>query len=349
LTAAFAKIAQLNGLHQTTTLQFMTQSNSPDSLMIDKMNNKPMPFKSTLFKPPMLDGLSASCIVLPAKKEANDPHQWHSILDFLIEHFATIDADQWHSRIKQQKVIDEFGNCIQLDTPYQPYAKIYYYRELAYEIEIPFLEQIIFENDDLLVVDKPHFLPVSPVGNYVKQSLQVRLKKRLNNEDLNPIHRLDRETAGVMLFSKNPESRHAYQQLFQQRLVEKTYHAIAPYQYDLAMPLYYQSRMIKGEPFFRMQETEGTPNSQTHIDILAVKDQWALYELKPITGRQHQLRVHLSSLGIPIKNDPFYPEFQPKDADDFDHPLQLLAKRISFIDPIQQQNYSFESNFALYL
>lgn len=307
----------------------------------------PQRIKPVAFKPPMHDGLSASCIVLPANKSTDPQHQWHSILDFLIEHFATISAEEWHDRIQQHKVMDESGNFIQAATPFKPYAKIYYYRELAQEIEIPFLEHIIFENDDLLVVDKPHFLPVSPVGNYVKQSLQVRLKKRLNNEDLSPIHRLDRETAGVILFSKRPESRHAYQQLFQQRLVEKTYHAIAPYQYDLAMPLHYQSRMIKGEPFFRMQETEGTPNSQTLINILEVKDQWALYELKPVTGRQHQLRVHLSSLGIPIKNDPFYPEFHPKEADDFKHPLQLLAKKISFKDPIQNEIYCFESSFEL--
>lgn len=299
------------------------------------------------FKPEMRAGVSASCIYLDKNLSPSTGLGWRTILDFLVEKFSAISAGQWRERMQQGKVLGQYGQLIQADTAYQPYIKIFYYREVAQETEIPFQEQILFESEHLLVVDKPHFLPVTPTGIYVQQTLLSRLKQRFNSEDISPIHRLDRETAGVMLFSKQPATRHLYHDLFQKHQVAKQYHAIAPYNPDLKLPMHYQSRMVKGEPFFRMQEVEGIANSFTSIERLEIRENLARYLLKPLTGKQHQLRVHLAALNIPILNDPFYPTFASKPVDDFSHPLQLLAHRIAFTDPVTQKEAFFNSRYTL--
>jgi tRNA pseudouridine32 synthase/23S rRNA pseudouridine746 synthase len=183
----------------------------------------------------------------------------------------------------------------------------------------------------------------------VQETLLVRLKKQTGNEHLTPIHRLDRETAGVVLISKCVESRGLYQQMFATRQVQKTYHSIAAYRPDLKFPLITRLRMEKGQPFYTMQVLDGTPNSETAIDLLEHNTEWAKYELKPHTGKQHQLRVHLNHLGIPIQHDPFYPQVAHKAEDDFSAPLSLLAKHIQFIDPITQKSMNFSSRFELTL
>ncbi|MCD0187882.1 pseudouridine synthase [Acinetobacter sp. PW68] len=299
---------------------------------------------SNTFVPPMLDGVSASKLHLPKLSTQPD-----SIFHYLCSLFAHISMQEWQQRFEDGLVYDAQGKRLDLDTPYSAHQDIYYYRFLAYEFAVPFQHQILFENEHLLVVDKPHFLTMSPTGQYVQETLLVRLKKQTQNEQLTPIHRLDRETAGVVLFSKQPETRAVYQQLFAARQVQKTYHAIAPYQADLSLPCTVQLRMEKGEPFYLMQVVAGTPNSKTEIRLLEHNQTWAKYELKPTTGKQHQLRVHLNSLGIAIKNDPFYPILQHKQADDFSAPLQLLAKHLSFFDPISQQQFHFSAQQELTL
>ena len=226
---------------------------------------------------------------------------------------------------------------------------MFYYRFLAHEIEVPSQHEILFENDHFLVVDKPHFLTISPTGQYVQQTLLVRLKKQTGIEHLTPIHRLDRETAGLVMFSKCIHSRGLYQQMFADRQVQKTYHAIAPFNRELNFPHSVKLHMQKGEPFYTMQVLDKAPNSETEILLLEHDATWAKYELKPETGKQHQLRVHLNFLGLPIKNDPFYPKVVHKADDDFSQPLQLLAKHLSFKDPITQQLMQFSSNFELTL
>ncbi|MEG0482523.1 MAG: RluA family pseudouridine synthase [Acinetobacter sp.] len=296
------------------------------------------------FTPPMLNGVTASKVFLNAAEK-----NWQTIYEYLCDHFPHIPAHEWQQRFEDNLIIDMQGNSLNLASPFQQNTHIYYYRFLAHEIHVPFQEKILFENNDLMVIDKPHFLTISPTGQYVQETLLVRLKKITNNPDLTPIHRLDRETAGVVLISKQPATRGLYQQMFAERQVQKIYHAIAPYSPDLIFPCVVSLRMEKGEPFYTMQVVEGIANSQTDIELIEHDLSWAKYQLKPLTGKQHQLRVHLNSLNIPIKNDPFYPVISHKNDDDFSQPLQLLAKQIEFIDPVTQQKMCFCSEHELTL
>ena len=299
---------------------------------------------STEFIPPMIDGVSASKVFLPKMKPAPA-----TVYQYLCQQFAHIAPAEWQQRFTDGLIYDALGQVLNLSSGYIENSHVFYYRFLAHEIHVPFEHEILFENEHLLVIDKPHFLTISPTGQYVQETLLVRLKKQSGNEFLTPIHRLDRETAGVVLFSKQVSTRAIYQDMFAQRQVKKTYHAIAPFHADITFPCYTRYRMEKGEPFYTMQVVEGTINSETEIDLIEHDSAWAKYELKPITGKQHQLRVHLSSLGIAIKNDPFYPAVQHKRENDFSTPLQLLAKHIRFNDPITNQEMEFSSKFELAL
>ena len=296
------------------------------------------------FTPPMLNGVTASKVFL-----AETAQRFNTIFEYLCKQFPHITVKEWQQRFNDQLIFDLKGNVLTLESAFQANTHIYYYRFLAHEISVPFQEKILFENEDLLVVDKPHFLTMSPTGQYVQETLLVRLKKTTNNSDLTPIHRLDRETAGVVLFSKKPSSRGIYQQLFAEKKVQKIYHAIAPYRADLTLPCTVELRMEKGEPFYTMQIINGLVNSSTEIDMLEHNHSWAKYQLKPLTGKQHQLRVHLNYLNIPIQNDPFYPQVIHKAAADFSAPLQLLAKEIYFLDPITQHPLHFCSDQELTL
>ncbi len=296
------------------------------------------------FFPPMIDGVSASQVYLTTQTNAQ------TIYQFLCENFPHIKTVEWQQRFQDGLIYAANGEKLTLDSPYIANTHIFYYRFLAYEAHVPFEHQILFENDGLLVVDKPHFLTISPTGQYVQETLLVRLKKQTGNEFLTPIHRLDRETAGVVLFCKRPQSRGVYQQLFADRQVHKIYHAIAQYKAELEFPQTLKLYLDKGTPFYTMCVIPHTKtNTETKIELLEHNQSWAKYCLTPTTGKQHQLRVHLSHLGIPIKNDPFYPIVQHKADDDFSQPLQLLAKQISFIDPLTKQQMIFNSRFELTL
>lgn len=286
---------------------------------------------------PMLNGVSASKVHLPQQKQLTSTYA------FLCQKFPHILATEWQQRFHDGLILDAQGQTLAINHQYQTQQHIYYYRFLEKEIPVPFEHEIIFENEHFIAVDKPHFLTMTPTGQYVQETLLVRLKKQTNNPVLTPIHRLDRETAGIVLFSKQPETRGLYQSLFASRQIEKTYHAIAAYRPTLSFPRKTQLRMEKGQPFYTMQIVEGEPNSETTIKLLQHNEHWAKYQLMPKTGKQHQLRVHLNALGIPILHDPFYPEVCHKPEDDFSHPLQLLAKAISFIDPVTQQPMQFFS------
>jgi tRNA pseudouridine32 synthase/23S rRNA pseudouridine746 synthase len=288
----------------------------------------------------MVEGVGPSCLRLPAGP-------WKTVLAFLKERYPGVETATWMSRMAEGRVVDEAGLRLDSGSSYRAGACIFYYRELESETRIPFVERILYQDDDILAVDKPHFLPVVPSGRFLHETLLVRLRKEGKPEDLAPIHRIDRETAGVVLFSTNPKTRGDYAALFHDRRVEKVYEALAPTIPGLGFPVTRRSRIVTGEPFFRMKETEGEPNSETHIDVLKRMRDMTLYRLSPTTGRKHQVRLHLSALGIPILNDKLYPDLGFIDYDDFSSPLKLLAKSVSFRDPLTGRERHFESERSL--
>ncbi|MDQ3060259.1 MAG: RluA family pseudouridine synthase [Pseudomonadota bacterium] len=289
---------------------------------------------------PTRHGVSPSCVGLPGG-------DWPTFTDFLVERFPAIGRDTWLARMAAALVVDEFGSPVTPQRPYRGHMRLYYYRDLPQEPRIPFEAAVLFQDEHLVVADKPHFLPVTPSGHYLQETLLVRLKNQLGLDTLIPIHRIDRETAGLVLFGVQPAERDAYQALFRQREVTKHYEAIAPWRPELTFPLLRQSRIVPDEPFFRQREVAGAPNSETLIALLEVRNERARYALSPVSGKKHQLRVHMNALGLPILHDRMYPPVTPTPEDDFARPLQLLAKSISFADPITGQQRRFESRLGL--
>ncbi|MBC7436016.1 MAG: RluA family pseudouridine synthase [Bdellovibrionales bacterium] len=293
---------------------------------------------------PAKNGVGASCVALP-------PGEWPTLLDFLAQQFPAIARAEWQGRMLRGDVLDAQGAMLQPDTPYRPRARVYYYRDLPQEPRIPFDETVIFQDEYLVVADKPHFLPVTPGGRYLQETLLVRLKRRLGIEALAPVHRIDRETAGLVLLAVRPDTRDAYSALFRDRAVHKTYEAIAPWRADLAFPMVYRSRLVEGESFMTMREAPGQPNSETLIDVVERQGDMARYRLEPHTGRRHQLRVQMAALGLPIVHDQMYPQLQPEAAQgelaDYSRPLKLLAMSLAFTDPVTKEARRFESALRL--
>ncbi len=301
---------------------------------------------------PVRNGLAPSYCWLP-------PGTWPDLLSFLTQRFPAIASAIWLARMARGEVVAANGAVMRPDSRYRPGLQIFYYRELEQETPIPFQEQILFQDAHLLVVDKPHFLPVTPTGRFVQECLLVRLRQQQDLPDLTPIHRLDRETAGVVIFSLQRASRGAYQALFRERAVQKVYEAVAPLRADwmspsgwvTGLPMVYRSRIepanAPDKPFFAMHEVAGEANAETEIRILRHDGNLALYQLHPVTGRTHQLRVHMAALGVPILNDAFYPITLPCKGDDVSQPLQLLARSIAFIDPITGLERAFASQRQL--
>jgi tRNA pseudouridine32 synthase/23S rRNA pseudouridine746 synthase len=289
---------------------------------------------------PLRDGVAASSVTLPSTG-------WEYLLDFLCDKFTAIPREVWIARLNQGLVTDAQGNILTAETAFQANSIVRYYRALEHETPIPFEAHILFQDEYLIAVDKPHFLPAVPAGKYLQETLLVRLKNKTGIDDLSPMHRIDRETAGVMVFVIKPETRGAYQSLFQNKQVQKQYHAIASFRDDLKLPLTYQSRMQESEHFMRMHEISGIVNSETRIELIEQSGNLAKYLLTPLTGKKHQLRVHMMSLGIPIVNDQIYPEYIATENESFEKPLQLLAKKIEFTDPISGQPRIFQSDKEL--
>ncbi|KAF0812480.1 Ribosomal large subunit pseudouridine synthase A [Andreprevotia sp. IGB-42] len=289
---------------------------------------------------PQRDGVAPSFLELPAGS-------WPSLLAYLIERFPHVAAGIWQERLQRGALVDPHGMPYTLGSPYLPYTRIWYYREVPRETPVPFEEYVLHQDDNLVVADKPHFLACIPAGRHLQETLLTRLKVRLGLPDLAPIHRLDRETAGIMLFCANPAHRGTYQKLFSERRVQKEYEAIAPYRADLALPLVHRSRLEERPENFTMQEVPGEANSETRIELIARHGDWAHYRLQPHTGKKHQLRAHLCALGIPIRHDPWYPLALPDKGDDFSQPLQLLARSIRFVDPVSGIDQYFASQRQL--
>lgn len=295
--------------------------------------------------PAMRDGVGPSCVVLPSRGQG-------SVLDFLAQRLPAVPRDGWHERMEQGDVLDERGVRVTPDRPLEPGLRLYYYRSLPAEPELPFEEAVIYQDEHLVVADKPHFMPVTPSGRYLHHTLLVRLKRRLGMPELSPLHRIDRDTAGLVLLSVQRRTRGAYQGLFRDRQITKHYDAIAPWRDGVAFPREHTSRLEEiPQQFFRMQEVPGEPNSQTHmqVDEVSADGRWARYRLSPVTGKRHQLRVHMAALGLPLRNDPFYPVVNDPPEGDYSRPLQLLARSLAFVDPLTQQPRFFESGQRLRL
>lgn len=271
-----------------------------------------------------------------------------SILSFLSRRFPAIPRDVWEKRILEGKVIDEKTGPLTLHTEYTPLGRLFYFREVAAEPLIPFVEKILYLDDEILVACKPHFLPVTPGGRYVEECLLNRLRRSTGIEDLAPLHRIDRETAGIVLFSVNKKSRGLYGTLFMNGRVEKTYHAIstcAPLQEADSWNV--ENRIERGDPWFRMRTVSGEANARSTIDLVEVKGTLARFTLHPLTGKTHQLRLHMGGLGFGILNDRYYPELQDEREDDFETPLQLIAHKLCFKDPLSNRIREYESERTL--
>ena len=286
---------------------------------------------------PLLDGVPASRLQLP-------PGEWSTVLDALCARFPAIPRATWIDRFARGRVLGGDGMALAVDAPYRVGLEVGYYREVAQEPVIEAEAQVLHLDAHLLVADKPHGLPVVPSGGFVEQTLLTRLMRAHDVPDLAPLHRLDRATAGLVLFSVNPASRGAYQALFRERRIDKQYEALAPPLPDRVFPLRRCSRIERGTPFFRMHETAGEANSETGIDVVERGvDVWR-YALSPVTGRKHQLRVHMAALGAPILHDPWYPTLR---AHAEALPLQLLARSLAFVDPLDGMPRLFESRQRL--
>ncbi|MFZ5957715.1 pseudouridine synthase [Pseudomonas knackmussii] len=275
---------------------------------------------------------------------------WSTVLDCLCAHFPAIPRETWLQRMARGRVLDSNGQVLDASSAYREGLRVHYFREVEAETPIPFEERILHVDEHLVVADKPHFLPVTPSGQYVEQTLLARLARRLGNPLLVPLHRIDRPTAGLVLFSANPESRAAYQALFRERRMHKRYEAIAPPLPQLEFPHVRRSRLVEGDPFIVMREAEGTLNSETRIEVLERREHWWRYALYPVSGKRHQLRVHMSALGAALRNDPLYPQLLPEDqrrSDDYSRPLQLLARHLAFDDPLSGEPRQFESQLQL--
>jgi len=293
---------------------------------------------------PTRDGVGPSVITLP--RDASD---WKTILDFLVTRFTYLTRDEISQRIDAGAIYDAVGVPISSGTKYQPQQKLYYYRAIENEVPVPFQETILFEDELIVVADKPHFLAVTPGGRFLQETLLVRLKRKLGCDLIAPMHRIDRETAGLVLFCKVPAMRGQYQLLFQLQRVQKTYLAVAPLNRTHAMPLTYRSCIKQSSYFMQMMEVAGAPNCDVKIDCVREGMHRALYQLSPSTGKKHQLRVQMAALGLPILNDQIYPLHVSAAEEDMLKPLQLLAQKIAFTDPVTGSAREFVSERLLAL
>jgi tRNA pseudouridine32 synthase/23S rRNA pseudouridine746 synthase len=275
--------------------------------------------------------------------------------DHLVERLPRVDPARIDAMLREERIVGRDGP-IAPDAPFAPEEFLWFHRDLPDEVPVPFEIGLVHRDDDLLVVDKPHFMATIPRGQHIVETALVRLRRELDLPALSPAHRLDRPTAGLLMFVLRPERRGAYQTLFRDRRVRKTYEAVARHDPALALPRTVRSRIVKERGVLRAYEEPGPVNAVTHVELLAHRAVdggagggagLARYRLVPETGRTHQLRVHMTGLGVPILGDDFYPELTGRPLDDFRRPLQLLASELEFRDPFSGAVRRFTSRLEL--
>lgn len=270
-----------------------------------------------------------------------------NLLEFMVSRFRSVSESSWLKRFDEGLVLNSKKEVVDKNYPALPGEKIFYYKVVEGEPVIPFQEKKVFENELFLIACKPHFLPVIPAGKYLNESLLYRLRDKTGVDELSPANRIDRETAGLVMFVKDKKYRGAYQKLFMDNRVKKEYEAVCLVEKGIRKQNFtVKSRIVTGEPFFRMRSVDGEDNSETLVHVVKEDGRVAFVKLNPVTGRKHQLRVHLSDCGLPIMNDRFYP-YLMEEKTDFENPLQLLSKVLSFKDPVTGEKHLFVSERKL--
>ncbi|WP_369046400.1 pseudouridine synthase [Sinomonas sp. P10A9] len=320
---------------------------------------------------PVRDGVNATRLRLPPEGP------WDTALDYMLHRWGHIDPEGILARFDGGEIVAADGSPLRRDTPLAEHTFIWYYRTLPAEERLPVEITVLYRDEHVLVADKPHFLPTTPGGTYIQESALVRLRNTLGLPDLIPMHRLDRMTAGVLMFSVNPETRGLYQVLFERRAVRKEYECVSALDpsglapglsasgrgpdggaHDagwavkrFAAPVVVRNRMVKSRDYLLASVVDGEPNAETRVGLEQVggpdEAPRGLFRLEPHTGKTHQLRVHMAGLGVGIMNDPFYPVLLDKAPDDYSRPLQLLARAIRFRDPVSRRDVEFRSQLTL--
>ncbi|MGW7382250.1 RluA family pseudouridine synthase [Streptomyces sp. NPDC054794] len=275
---------------------------------------------------------------------------WATVGEHLVERLSGAGPGVVRAMLDAGMIVGADGRAVAPDAPYVPGMFVWFHRELPEEVPVPFPLEVVYRDAHLVVADKPHFLATTPRGSHVTETALARLRRELDLPALSAAHRLDRLTAGLVLFTVRPEERGAYQTLFRDRRVRKEYEAVAPYEPSLALPRTVRSRIVKERGVLAAREVEGEPNAVTLVELAERREADGLgrYRLTPGTGQTHQLRVHMNALGVPILGDPLYPEVaDPVPAGDFRRPLQLLARELEFTDPVTGTEHRFRSGRRL--
>ncbi|MDX2525074.1 RluA family pseudouridine synthase [Streptomyces europaeiscabiei] len=286
---------------------------------------------------PQREGVDPVRVRLPAGEA------WATVRDHLVARLSA-GARVIDAMLDAGLIVDVTGRPVPRDMAYVPGMSVWFHRELPAEERVPFAIDVLYRDEHVVVADKPHFLATTPRGSHVTETALARLRRELGIPTLGAAHRLDRLTAGVLLFTVRPGERGAYQSLFRDRRVRKEYEAVAPYDPALVLPRTVRSRIVKERGVMAAYEVEGEPNAVSRVELLDHRDGRARYRLVPSTGQTHQLRVHMSALGVPILGDPLYPVLTPPvPAGDFRRPLQLLARSLEFTDPVTGFAHRFVS------
>ncbi|MEI7029581.1 pseudouridine synthase [Streptomyces pratensis] len=294
---------------------------------------------------PQRGGIDAVRVRLPEDAEG----AWASVGEHLVARFGgAIGAGQVAAMLDGGRFVGADGNAVRGDEPYTPGRCLWFHRDFAAEEPVPFPVGIVHRDARLVIADKPHFLATTPRGRHITETAVARLRRELELPALQPAHRLDRLTAGLVLFVVRPEDRGAYQTLFRDRLVRKEYEAVAPHDPRLELPRTVRSRIVKERGVLAARQEAGEANSESRVELLERRGGLGRYRLLPATGRTHQLRVHMHALGLPIVHDPLYPVVAPEPPPgDFSRPLQLLARVLEFTDPVDGEPRRFESGLRL--